>query len=91
MNGDPDREYFSDGIADDIITDVSRIRWLFVIARISQRFFRVTPLLIHQMVVTLEQAGLISRPQSRGASLSWLGTSTGHNHCAEVLIQKLIR
>ena len=35
MSGDPEQEYFSDGIADDIITDLSRIRWLFVIARNS--------------------------------------------------------
>ena len=33
MSGDPEQEYFSDGIADDIITELSRIRWLFVIAR----------------------------------------------------------
>ena len=35
MSGDPEQEYFSDGIADDIITELSRIRWLFVIARNS--------------------------------------------------------
>ena len=35
MSGDPEQEYFSDGIADDIITELSRIRWLSVIARNS--------------------------------------------------------
>ena len=35
MSGDPDQEYFSDGIADDIITELSRDRSLFVIARNS--------------------------------------------------------
>lgn len=35
MSGDPEEEYFSDGIAEDIITNLSRIRWLFVIARNS--------------------------------------------------------
>jgi adenylate cyclase len=35
MSGDVEQEYFSDGIADDIITELSRIRWLFVIARNS--------------------------------------------------------
>ena len=35
MNGNPEQEYFSDGIADDIITELSRVRWLFVIARNS--------------------------------------------------------
>ena len=33
MSGDPEQEYFSDGIADDLITELSRMRWLFVIAR----------------------------------------------------------
>jgi adenylate cyclase len=35
MSGDIDQEYFSDGIADDIITELSRSRSLFVIARNS--------------------------------------------------------
>ena len=35
MSGDPEQEYFSHGIADDIITELSRIRWLSVIARNS--------------------------------------------------------
>jgi adenylate cyclase len=35
MSGDSDQEYFSDGIAEDIITDLSRSRSLFVIARNS--------------------------------------------------------
>jgi adenylate cyclase len=35
MSGDPEQEYFSDGITDDIITALSRFRSLFVIARHS--------------------------------------------------------
>jgi TolB-like protein/Tfp pilus assembly protein PilF len=35
MSGDPAQEYFADGIVDDIITELSRLRWLFVIARNS--------------------------------------------------------
>ena len=35
MSGDPDQEYFADGIVEEIITALSRIRWLFVIARNS--------------------------------------------------------
>jgi len=33
MSGDPEQEYFADGIVEDIITALSRMRWLFVIAR----------------------------------------------------------
>jgi adenylate cyclase len=35
MSGDPEQEYFADGIVEDIITALSRIHWLFVIARNS--------------------------------------------------------
>ena len=35
MSGDPEQEYFSDGISEDIITALSRLRWFFVIARNS--------------------------------------------------------
>ncbi|MCK1284243.1 winged helix-turn-helix domain-containing protein [Bradyrhizobium sp. 44] len=35
MSGDPEQEYFADGIVEDIITGLSRIKWLFVIARNS--------------------------------------------------------
>jgi TolB-like protein len=35
ISGDPDQEYFADGTVEDIITALSRIKWLFVIARNS--------------------------------------------------------
>ena len=35
MSGDPEQEYFADGMVDEIITALSRITWLFVIARNS--------------------------------------------------------
>jgi TolB-like protein/Tfp pilus assembly protein PilF len=35
MSGDPEQEYFSDGITEDIINALSRLRWFFVIARNS--------------------------------------------------------
>jgi TolB-like protein/tetratricopeptide (TPR) repeat protein len=35
MSGDPQQDYFADGIVDEITTALSRIRWLFVIARNS--------------------------------------------------------
>ncbi|MBR1147497.1 winged helix-turn-helix domain-containing protein [Bradyrhizobium sp. AUGA SZCCT0431] len=35
MSGDPEQEYFADGMAEDILTGLSRHRWLFVIARNS--------------------------------------------------------
>src|SRR5262250_2297353 len=40
MSGDPEQEYFSDGITEDIITELSRFRQLFVIARNSSFQYR---------------------------------------------------
>ena len=35
MSGDPEQEYFADGMVEEIVTALARIRWLFVIARNS--------------------------------------------------------
>jgi adenylate cyclase len=35
MSGDPEQEYFADGISEDLITALSKLRWFFVIARNS--------------------------------------------------------
>src|SRR5262245_25272306 len=40
LSGDPDQEFFGDGIAEDILTDLAKLRWLFVIARNSSFTFR---------------------------------------------------
>ncbi len=40
MSGDPEQEYFSDGITEDIITELSRFSSLFVIARNSSFTFK---------------------------------------------------
>ena len=40
MSADPEQEYFADGIVEDIITGLSRIRWLFVIARNSSFIYK---------------------------------------------------
>ena len=42
MSQDPDNEYFSDGISEDVITLLSRNRWLYVIARNSSFTYRET-------------------------------------------------
>jgi adenylate cyclase len=40
MSGDEDQEYFADGIVEDILTALSHVRWLFVIARQSSFSYR---------------------------------------------------
>jgi len=42
MSGDPEQEYFADGISEDIITALSRIRWFLVIARNSSFSYKNT-------------------------------------------------
>jgi adenylate cyclase len=44
LSGDPQQEYFADGMADDIITALSRLRWLFVIARNSTLMYKGKPI-----------------------------------------------
>jgi TolB-like protein/class 3 adenylate cyclase len=40
MSGDAEQDYFTDGIVDDIVTGLSRIKWLFVIARNSSFIYK---------------------------------------------------
>jgi TolB-like protein/Tfp pilus assembly protein PilF len=40
LSGDPEQEYFADGIVEEIITALSRLRWLFVFARNSSFTYR---------------------------------------------------
>ncbi len=40
MSGDAEQDYFADGIVDDIVTGLSRIKWLFVIARNSSFVYK---------------------------------------------------
>ena len=40
MSGDPEQEYFADGMVEDIITGLSRTKWLFVIARNSSFVYK---------------------------------------------------
>jgi TolB-like protein len=40
MSGDPEQEYFSDGISEDIIAALSKLRWFFVIARNSSFLYK---------------------------------------------------
>jgi adenylate cyclase len=49
MSGDPEQEYFSDGISEDIITDLSKISGLFVIARNSVFTYKGKPVKVQQV------------------------------------------
>ncbi|NQU71606.1 MAG: tetratricopeptide repeat protein [Rhodospirillales bacterium] len=43
MSGDPEQDYFADGLAEDLITDLSKISGLFVVARNSSSVYKGQP------------------------------------------------
>jgi adenylate cyclase len=49
MSGDPEQEYFSDGITEDIITDLSKISGLLVIARHTAFTYKDKPVKVQQV------------------------------------------
>ena len=53
MSGDPEQEYFADGISEDVITALSRIRWLMVIARNSTFVYKGTAVDVRQLAKEL--------------------------------------
>lgn len=53
VGGKVEQEYFSDGITDDLITDLSRISGLFVIARNSVFTYKGTPVIVQQVAQEL--------------------------------------
>ena len=53
MSGDPEQEYFSDGITEDIITGLSRFRDIDVIARYSSSVFKGNPVGIREAATKL--------------------------------------
>ena len=53
MSGDPEQEYFSDGMTEDLITDLSQISGLFVIGRNSTFTYKGKPVKIRQVAEEL--------------------------------------
>jgi TolB-like protein len=53
LSGDPEQEYFSDGISEDIITALSKLRWFFVIARNSSFVYKSKAVHLKQLAEEL--------------------------------------
>ena len=53
MSGDPEQEFFADGLAEDLITALSRIHWLFVSARNSSFTFKGTAVSVGEVARVL--------------------------------------
>jgi TolB-like protein len=53
MSGDPEQDYFSDGISEDLITALSKLRWFFVLARNSSFIYKGKPVHMKQVAEEL--------------------------------------
>ncbi len=53
LSGDPEQEYFSDGMTDDLITDLSKVSGLFVIARHSVFTYKDKPVKVQEVAAEL--------------------------------------
>ena len=53
MSGEAEQEYFSDGISEDLITALSKLRWFFVIARNSSFIYKGKSVYLNQVAAEL--------------------------------------
>ncbi|WP_291853877.1 winged helix-turn-helix domain-containing tetratricopeptide repeat protein [Bradyrhizobium sp.] len=88
MSGDPNQEYFADGISEDLITGLSRIRWLFVIARNSTFVYKGRAVDVRQVAkevgVRYVLEGSVRRAGQRlRISAQLVDATTGGHHWAE--------
>ena len=88
MGGDPEEEYFADGITEDIITALSKWRWLFVIARNSSFAFKGGAVDIGQVSRELEVRYVLEGSVRRGTgrvrvTAQLIDASTGMHIWAE--------
>jgi len=67
MSGDPEQEYFADGVADDIITELAHVRSLFVIARNSSFAYRGRAVDVRQIANELGVRYILGGSVRRGA------------------------
>jgi TolB-like protein/cytochrome c-type biogenesis protein CcmH/NrfG len=88
MSDEPDQEYFADGISEDLITGLSRIHWLFVIARNSTFVYKNRAVDVKQVArelgVRYVLEGSVRRAGKRiRISAQLIDAITGGHHWAE--------
>jgi TolB-like protein len=94
MSGDPDQEYFTDGISEDLITGLARIRWLFVIARNSTFVYKHRAVDVKQVARELGVRYVLEGSVRRAGkqvriSAQLVDAVTGGHHWAERYDRKL--
>jgi TolB-like protein/class 3 adenylate cyclase/Flp pilus assembly protein TadD len=88
MSGDPKQEYFSDGLTEDMITDLSKISGLFVIARNSTFTYKGKPVKVQQIAEDLGVRYVLEGSVRRAAdkvriNAQLIDATTGHHLWAE--------
>ena len=88
LSGDPEQEYFSDGITEDIITALSRLRWFLVIARNSTFAYKGQAVDIRRIGRELDVGyvleGSVRKAGSRvRVTVQLVDTKSGTHHWAE--------
>jgi adenylate cyclase len=88
LSGDPEQEYFSDGITNDIITDLSKFRGLLIIASNTVFTYKGTPVkakkVSQELGVRYVVEGSVQRTDDRvRINAQLIDTATGHHLWAE--------
>jgi adenylate cyclase len=88
ISGDPEQEYFADGITEDIITALSRFRWFFVIARNSTFVYKDKAIDVKQVARELGVRYVLEGSVRKAAnrlriSAQLIDASTGNHLWAE--------
>jgi TolB-like protein/Flp pilus assembly protein TadD len=88
MSDDPKQEYFSDGITEDLITDLSKISGLFVIARNSTFTYKGKPVKVKQVAQELGvryvlEGSVRKATEKVRINAQLIDASTGHHLWAE--------
>jgi TolB-like protein len=88
MSGDAEQDYFADGISEDLITGLSRIRWLFVIARNSTFVYKQRAVDVKQVSRELGVRYVLEGSVRRAGnqlriSAQLIDAMTGGHHWAE--------
>jgi TolB-like protein/class 3 adenylate cyclase len=94
MSGDPDQEYFSDGLTEEIITTLSKVSDLFVIARHSTFTYKGKPVKVKQVAeelgVRYVLEGSVRKDENRvRITAQLIDALTGHHLWAETYDREL--
>ena len=88
LSGDPDQEYFSDGLTDQIISTLSKLRGLFVISRSSMFTYKGKPVKVQKVAEDLGVKYVLEGSVQRSAdrvriTVQLIDATTGHHIWSE--------